>query len=48
VAEVWILDPVARTVEVRIAAGRRVFAEAETARSGALPGFDLRAGELLS
>jgi Uma2 family endonuclease len=44
--EVWIVDPVARSVEVRTRTGQRRFVEGETARSAALPGFELGSGEL--
>lgn len=46
--EVWIVDPEARTIEVRTASGRRTFAEDEEVRSGALPGFALLARDLLA
>lgn len=41
VLEAWIIDPVARTIEVRglVAAERRVFARGQIAESRALPGF---------
>ena len=41
VAEVWIVDPVAKTVEVHTNAGRRVAAGDDVLRSDAVPGFEV-------
>ena len=48
VEEVWIVDSAARTVEVRTVESRQLFREDETARSAALPGFELCPGDLLA
>ncbi len=41
VAEVWIVDPVSRTVEVHSKSGRTVAAGNDVARSTAVSGFDV-------
>jgi Uma2 family endonuclease len=41
VAEVWLVDPGERTIEVRRPRERRTFADNEPARSHALDGFEL-------
>ncbi len=38
--EVWLLDPEARTIEIRTPKGERRHAGGEAARSDAVPGFE--------
>jgi Uma2 family endonuclease len=40
VKEVWLLDPEARTIEIRTPTGERRHAGSEVARSDAVPGFE--------
>ena len=48
VKEVWLVDPVARTIEVHTAGRERQHAGGETARSEAVTGFETRGDALFS
>ena len=48
VEEVWLVDPEARTIEVRTAEDRRVACQGNEARSEAVPDFQLAVDALFS
>ena len=48
VEEVWLVDPVDRTIEVRTARDRRVACRGDEVRSEAVPGFMLAVDALFS
>ena len=47
VKEVWLVDPEAKTIEIRTAQGERLLSGGETARSEAIPGFETTCDALL-
>ena len=47
VKEVWLVDPEARTIEIRTAQGERRHSGTEAARSEAVPGFETSCDALL-
>lgn len=47
VKEVWLVDPEAKTIEIRTAEGERRHSGGEAARSEAVPGFETTCDALL-
>ena len=48
VSEVWIVDPVSKSIEIHTAAGRRIGSGSDALRSAIVPGFEVVPGELFA